>query len=197
MCGLITPWNWPINQIACKVAPALAAGCTMVLKPSEIAPLAAIIFAEILDEAGVPAGRVQPRERRRPDGRAGDRRRIPRSTWSRSQGRRAPASRSRRPRRHHGQARGAGARRQVAEHHPARRRLRESGAVAGVAALLREQRSVLQRADPHARAEPTPRRGDRGREGGGASMRGRRPGSRRHRARAGREPGRSSTRSSG
>jgi aldehyde dehydrogenase (NAD+) len=56
VCGLITPWNWPINQIAVKVAPALAAGCTMVLKPSEIAPFDAIIFAEILDEAGVPAG---------------------------------------------------------------------------------------------------------------------------------------------
>ncbi len=54
--GMITPWNWPINQIACKVAPALAAGCTMVLKPSEIAPLNAIIFAEIMHEAGVPAG---------------------------------------------------------------------------------------------------------------------------------------------
>ena len=56
VCGLITPWNWPINQIACKVAPALAAGCTMVLKPSEVAPLNAIIFTEILDAAGVPAG---------------------------------------------------------------------------------------------------------------------------------------------
>ncbi|KFG66552.1 aldehyde dehydrogenase family protein [Microvirga sp. BSC39] len=54
--GLITPWNWPLNQIACKVGPALAAGCTMVLKPSEVAPLSALIFAEILDEAGVPAG---------------------------------------------------------------------------------------------------------------------------------------------
>ena len=54
--GLITPWNWPLNQITCKVGPALAAGCTMVLKPSEIAPLDAIIFAEILDEAGVPRG---------------------------------------------------------------------------------------------------------------------------------------------
>jgi aldehyde dehydrogenase (NAD+) len=53
---MITPWNWPINQIACKVAPALAAGCTMVLKPSEIAPLSAMLFAEVLDEAGVPAG---------------------------------------------------------------------------------------------------------------------------------------------
>jgi len=54
--GMITPWNWPINQISCKVAPALAAGCTMVLKPTEIAPLNAMIFAEILHEAGVPAG---------------------------------------------------------------------------------------------------------------------------------------------
>ena len=56
VCGLITPWNWPINQIACKVAPALAVGCTMVLKPSELAPLNAILLAEILDEAGVPKG---------------------------------------------------------------------------------------------------------------------------------------------
>ena len=56
VCGLITPWNWPINQIAVKVAPALAAGCTMILKPSEIAPFDAMIFAEVLDEAGVPAG---------------------------------------------------------------------------------------------------------------------------------------------
>jgi aldehyde dehydrogenase (NAD+) len=56
VCALITPWNWPINQIACKVAPALAAGCTMVLKPTEIAPLNAILFAEILHTAGVPAG---------------------------------------------------------------------------------------------------------------------------------------------
>lgn len=56
VCGFITPWNWPINQIACKVAPALAAGCTMVLKPSEVAPFNAVLFAEILDEAGVPSG---------------------------------------------------------------------------------------------------------------------------------------------
>ena len=56
VCGLITPWNWPINQITCKVAPALAAGCTMVLKPSEVAPLDAMILAEILHDAGVPAG---------------------------------------------------------------------------------------------------------------------------------------------
>ena len=56
VCGFITPWNWPMNQITCKVAPALAVGCTMVLKPSEIAPFSAYLFAEILDEAGVPAG---------------------------------------------------------------------------------------------------------------------------------------------
>ncbi len=56
VCGLITPWNWPVNQIACKVAPALAAGCTMVLKPSEIAPLSGYLFTHILHEAGVPAG---------------------------------------------------------------------------------------------------------------------------------------------
>jgi aldehyde dehydrogenase (NAD+) len=56
VCGFITPWNWPINQITCKVGPAIAAGCTMVLKPSEIAPLDAIIFAEVLHEAGVPKG---------------------------------------------------------------------------------------------------------------------------------------------
>jgi aldehyde dehydrogenase (NAD+) len=56
VCGLITPWNWPMNQIACKVGPALAAGCTMILKPSEIAPFDAMIFAEVLHAAGVPAG---------------------------------------------------------------------------------------------------------------------------------------------
>jgi aldehyde dehydrogenase (NAD+) len=54
--GLITPWNWPINQIVCKVAPAIASGCTMVLKPSEIAPLNAVIWSEVMHEAGVPKG---------------------------------------------------------------------------------------------------------------------------------------------
>ncbi len=56
ICGLITPWNWPLNQIVCKVAPALAAGCTMVLKPSEMAPLSAHLFAQILHEAEIPRG---------------------------------------------------------------------------------------------------------------------------------------------
>jgi len=56
VCGLITPWNWPINQIVCKVAPALATGCTMVLKPSEVAPFSGYLFAEVIHAAGVPAG---------------------------------------------------------------------------------------------------------------------------------------------
>lgn len=56
VCGLITPWNFPINQVVCKVAPALAAGCAVVLKPSEISPLSALIIAEIIHDAGVPAG---------------------------------------------------------------------------------------------------------------------------------------------
>jgi aldehyde dehydrogenase (NAD+) len=56
VCSFITPWNWPLNQIACKVAPAIATGCTMVLKPSEVAPFTGQIFAEIMHAAGVPAG---------------------------------------------------------------------------------------------------------------------------------------------
>lgn len=56
VCGLITPWNWPVNQIALKVLPALAVGCTSVLKPSELTPLSALLYAEILHEAGVPRG---------------------------------------------------------------------------------------------------------------------------------------------
>ncbi len=56
VCGLITPWNWPMNQIALKVIPAIAVGCTVVLKPSEIAPLSAMLFAEFIDEAGLPKG---------------------------------------------------------------------------------------------------------------------------------------------
>jgi len=56
VCGLITPWNWPINQIALKVIPALATGCTMILKPSEISPISAMLFAEMIDEAGFPVG---------------------------------------------------------------------------------------------------------------------------------------------
>ncbi|MBE7184240.1 MAG: aldehyde dehydrogenase family protein [Methylobacterium mesophilicum] len=56
VCALITPWNWPLNQIVCKVAPALAAGCTVVLKPSEIAPISGVVFSEVMEAAGVPRG---------------------------------------------------------------------------------------------------------------------------------------------
>ena len=56
VCGLVTPWNWPVNQITAKVGPAIAAGCTMVLKPSEIAPFNAIVFTEIMHDAGTPPG---------------------------------------------------------------------------------------------------------------------------------------------
>jgi aldehyde dehydrogenase (NAD+) len=56
VCALLAPWNWPMNQVTCKVAPALAAGCTMVLKPSQLSPLSALLFAEAVDEAGLPAG---------------------------------------------------------------------------------------------------------------------------------------------
>ena len=56
VCGLITPWNWPMNQVTLKVVPAIAAGCTVVLKPSEVAPISSIVFAEMMEEAGFPAG---------------------------------------------------------------------------------------------------------------------------------------------
>ena len=56
VCALLAPWNWPMNQVTCKVGPALAAGCTMVLKPSQLSPLSALLFTEAVDEAGVPAG---------------------------------------------------------------------------------------------------------------------------------------------
>ena len=65
VCGLITPWNWPLNQVASKVAPAIATGCTVVLKPSEIAPLSAMLLAEIIHEAGLPAGATDPPSARR------------------------------------------------------------------------------------------------------------------------------------
>jgi len=56
VCGLITPWNWPLYQITAKVGPALAAGCTVVLKPSELSPLSALLFSEVMDDAGCPPG---------------------------------------------------------------------------------------------------------------------------------------------
>nr|WP_256473146.1 aldehyde dehydrogenase family protein [Phyllobacterium sp. 21LDTY02-6] len=56
VCGLITPWNWPMNQVVLKVVPAIAAGCTVILKPSEVAPISSVVFAEIIDASGLPAG---------------------------------------------------------------------------------------------------------------------------------------------
>ena len=153
VCGLITPWNWPLNQIACKVAPALAAGCTMVLKPTR-------------DRAAERASSSPRSWTRRACRRAC-------STWSTATApsvgaAMSPPSRHRhgvvhrldarrhrgraRRARRHGQARHAGARRQVGQHHPRRCRLRRRPSRSGVRALLHEQRPVLQRADAHARA---------------------------------------------
>ena len=89
--GAITPWNYPLHQIACKVAPALAAGCTVVLKPSsEVAPLNAFVLAEVIDAVGLPAGVFNLVTGHRPGRRRGDRRPPATSTWSRSPARRAP-----------------------------------------------------------------------------------------------------------
>ena len=91
--GAITPWNYPLHQLCAKVAPALAAGCSVVAKPSEVTPLNAFVLAEILEEAGLPAGRLQPRHRLRPRGRRGDRALTMTSTWSPSPARPAPGKR--------------------------------------------------------------------------------------------------------
>ena len=119
--GMITPWNWPLNQIACKVAPALAAGCTMILKPSEFTPSSALIFAEILHEAGVPKGVFNLINGLGPEVGA---------AMSRAPEHRHDLVYRLDPRRHrrrqarctHRQARQPGTRRQIAEHHPRRRR---------------------------------------------------------------------------
>ena len=97
VCGLITPWNWPMNQVAAKVAPALAAGCTMVLKPSEMAPLSAMLFAQILHEAGSSGGRVQSGEWGWADCGLPRSRRIRISRWCRLRDRRVRAFLWRRP----------------------------------------------------------------------------------------------------
>ena len=90
----ITPWNYPLHQIANKVAAALAAGCTVVVKPSEVAPINAFILADIIDEVGLPEGVFNLVIGRRPGRRRGDRRAPARPTWSRSPARREPASAS-------------------------------------------------------------------------------------------------------
>ena len=98
VCGLITPWNWPMNQIACKVAPALAAGCTMVLKPSEIAPLSAARLRGDPARGRRAAGVFNLVNGDGPTVGAAIVRRTRASTWCRSPARPAPASRSPRPR---------------------------------------------------------------------------------------------------
>ena len=123
VCALITPWNWPLYQITAKVAPALAAGCTVVLKPSELSPLSALLFAEAIEEAGFPAGVFNLVHGDGPGVGAGlashpdvDMISITGSTRAGI----AVAAGSRAD----GQARRAGTRRQVAERDPARRRPR-------------------------------------------------------------------------
>ncbi len=166
VCGMITPWNWPLNQIGCKVGPALAAGCTMVLKPSEVAPLNAILFAEILDEAGVPAGRVQPGQRgRRQRG----------SVALVAPGHRHDVVHRLDPgghrggsqRRPHRQAGGPGAGRQVGQHHPRRRRSRSRDHPRH-GRHVHQLGPVLQRPHPHAGAGGPHGRGRRHRRRGGS-----------------------------
>ena len=164
VCGLITPWNWPVNQIACKVCPALAAGCTMVLKPSEIAPLDAHPLRADPARGRRAGRRLQPGERRRPDGRRRRSRRIPASTWCRSPARRAAgvavAHRGGADR----EARHAGARRQVGQHHARRRRSRGGGERRRAGCFMNSGQSC-NAPDPHAGAAHAARRGARDRQG--------------------------------
>ena len=166
--GAITPWNYPLNQIAAKVAPALAAGCTVVLKPSEVTPLNAFLLAEVIEAAGLPAGRLQPRHRRRPGRRRGDRRppRRRHGLLHRLDPGRAPRLRARRG---DGEAGGDGARRQVAERDPRRRRPREGGARRR-RQVLPQQRPDLQRPDPDAGPAPAPGRGRGAGQGDGRDL---------------------------
>ena len=185
VAALITPWNWPLNQIVCKVAPALAAGCTVVLKPSEIAPISGILFAEIIEASAAPSRRLQSRQRHGSGGRAGhggaSRRRHgvlhridPRRDHRRQGGGR------------HGQAGRAGARRQVAEHHPAGRGFSGRGASGGPR-LLRQQRAVVRRSDQNAGPGRKARRGARNRRRSRGRAEGRRSARARDRPRTGRK----------
>ena len=165
----ITPWNYPLHQIANKVAPALAAGCTVVLKPSEVAPLNAFVLAEIIEEVGLPAGVfnlvtgtgpvVGEALVAHPDDR----------TWSRSPARPAPGKRVSELAAQSVKPRDPRARRQVAERDPRRRRPRARGDRRR-GQVLPQLGPDVQRADAHARAarqaggggadrgEPRPRR---------------------------------------
>ncbi len=162
VCAFITPWNWPINQIALKVVPALAVGCTMVLKPSEVAPINAYIFAEVLHEAGVPKGvfnlvngdgvGVGSPLSAHPD--------VDMVSFTGST--RAGIHRFEGGRRH-GQARRARTRRQVGQHRARRCRLQEGGGGLGVRHDV-EFRPELQRAVAHAGSGVAAGRGDRNRQ---------------------------------
>ena len=150
VCGLITPWNWPLNQIACKVAPALAAGCTMVLKPSEVAPLERRSSSPRSSTRPVCPPACSTWSTATASTSARRCRPTRTSTWCRSPARPVPASRWPSGRGADGQARGPGARRQVGQHHPRRRRPRGRHPRPDVD--VQQLRPVVQRADPHAGA---------------------------------------------
>jgi len=133
VCALITPWNWPLNQIAAKVAPAIAAGCTVVLKPTEIAPLNAILFAEVMHEAGVPPGVFNLVN--------GDGPGVG-TFLSKHKDVDMVSFTGRTKCRPHGQARHPGAGRQIGQHHSRRCRLQESH-LGGPVCLHLQQRAVL------------------------------------------------------
>ena len=173
VCGFITPWNWPINQIACKVAPALAAGCTMVLKPSEVAPFNADHLRGNPARGRRAGGRVQPGQRRRPDRRRGPRI-APRHRHDVLHGFHARRHRRRPQRGADREARLPGTRWQVGEHHPGRRGL-QRGDLPGRVRHVHELRPVLQRADAHAGAAVAHGRSGGHRQGGGRAGQGRRP----------------------
>ncbi len=191
--GMITPWNWPLNQIACKVAPALAAGCTMILKPSEFTPSSALIFAEILHEAGVPKGvfnldqRPRPRGRRRHERASGYRHDL----VHRLDPRRRRCRQARRPDR---EARQPGTRRQVAERHPRRRRPHQ-GRHRWRDAHVQQFGTVVQRAVADDRAAVEDEGSRRHRQGRRRQDQGRRSARRRHHHRSGRRRASSGTRS--
>ena len=163
--GCITPWNYPLHQIAAKVAPALAAGCTVVVKPSEVAPVNAFILAEIVDEAGLPAGVfnlvsgvgpvVGEAIAAHPD--------VDMVSFT---GSTRAGKRGQRARRADGQARHPRARWQVGERHPRRCRLRE-GRRRRRGQVLPELGPDVLRAHAHAGAAVAARRsrGDRGEDG--------------------------------
>ena len=134
--GAITPWNYPLHQICAKVAPALAAGCTVVVKPSEVTPLNAFMLAEIIEEVGLPAGVFNLVHRLRPGRRRGDRGAPGRRHGLVHRLDRAPASASREVARRNRQARRARARRQVAERDPRRRRPRRPRSSHGVSSCF-------------------------------------------------------------